>query len=181
MNKIILLLASVFMLASCSEKKTEIKPKPDYLKSVKYVDWEIGNPDNIKPVLDFYNFWDKQDIQNITSLFGDTVRLRIPDERAEIMAPHDKIYEGLKANRAMYTSSTNDVLSVVSLHDRERNEDWVMATVYSKWIEDGGRRDSVLFSDNWRLKDGKINFLMSFDKKPTSSFLKANDTTTVTK
>ena len=54
-------------------------------------------------------------------------------------------------------------------------EDWVMITTYNKWIEKNGKRDSVLYNDTWRLKNGKLDMLMSYYKLPTKEFLKKND------
>ncbi len=75
----------------------------------------------------------------------------------------------------MYDSTSNDILSAVSLHDKKSNEDWVMITTYNKWIQKNGTRDSVLYHDTWKIKDGKLSFLMSFDKVPTKQFVQRND------
>jgi ketosteroid isomerase-like protein len=193
MKKIIYFFAGVCFFASCNQKESETegttsgatetaatvpaadKAKPVYSYPVRYTDWEIGNPEHTKTVLDFYYAWDHQDLNKLVNLFADTVILRIPTERDEIVVPNNKINEKLKANRGMYDSTSNSVISAVSLHDRESNEDWVMVTTYSKWIEKGGKRDSVLYHDNWRLKDGKLKFLMSFYKLPTKTFVQRND------
>lgn len=181
MKKIIYLFASVCFLASCNNEKTadnttSAKVKTSYSYPIRYSDWEIGNSENIKTVLDFYTAWDSKDVSKIASLFADTVRMRLPSERNEVWAPNSEINEKLVANRGMYDSTSNNILSAVSLHDRESNEDWVMITTYSKWVEKDGKRDSVLYHDDWRVKNGKIDFLMSFYKLPTETFLKKNDT-----
>ena len=69
----------------------------------------------------------------------------------------------------------NNIVSAVSLHDTESNEDWVTITTYNKWVEKSGKRDSVLYNDNWRFKNGKIDFLMSYDKVPTRALLNEID------
>jgi hypothetical protein len=188
MKKIIYLIAGVCFFASCNQKESDgttttatetaaaaDKAKPVYSYPVKYSEWEIGNPEYTKTVLDFYYAWDHQDVNKLVSLFADTVNIRIPTERDEIVVPNSQVNEKLKANRSMYDSTTNYVISAVSLHDRESKEDWVMVTTYSKWVEKGGKRDSVLYQDNWRLKDGKLRFLMSFYKLPTKTFVEKND------
>ena len=193
MKKIIYLIAGVCFLASCNnEKAAENKSataatesaapasktdqaKPTYSYPIKYTEWEIGNTENIKTVLKFYYAWDHKQAGQLADIFAETVKVRIPTERDEIEIPNSQVNEKLGANRGMYDSAFNNILSAVSLHDRESNEDWVMITTYNKWIEKGGKRDSLLYHDNWRLKDGKINMLMSFDKLPTKTFLKKND------
>ncbi len=190
MKKVIYLFAGICIFSSCSEKKAESaaatdttaavaatveKAKPVYAYPVRYTDWEIGNPDNIKTVIDFYYAWDHKDAGKVAGLFADTIRLRIPTDREEIVAPNSQINAKLTANRGMYDSTSNDIISAVSLHDKQSNEDWVMITTYNKWTDKGGKRDSVLYADSWRLKNGKIDFLMSFYKLPTEQFVKRND------
>jgi hypothetical protein len=201
MKRIIYLFAGACMLASCGEKKTDgtvaatadtaastaTAPataataataeitKPVFAYPVRYSEWEIGNPANTKTVIDFYYAWDHKDANKVASLFADTVRLRIPTDREEIVVPNNQINERLGKNRGMYDSTSNNILSAVSLHDKASNEDWVMITTYNKWITKAGKRDSLLYHDNWRMKDSKIAFLMSFYKLPTEQFVKRND------
>lgn len=191
MKKFIIFLTVLFLFNSCEEKKAEqtteantsvvstqsapVKSKPEYLSSVKYTEWEIGDPANLKTALDFYTAWDKQDIPRLTEIFSDTVTLRIPQERNEIVITQSNIKDALSKNRGLYTNTANYIISALSLHDRESNEDWVVINVYNKWTEKSGKRDSILYNDNWRMKNGKINFLMSYEKLPTSTFLKKND------
>jgi hypothetical protein len=192
MKKIILPAITLFFITSCNDSKQEQpttsanpdtdtvsakteKPAPVYAFPVKYKDWEIGDPVNIKTTLDVYKAWDDKQPEKLSALFADTVRLRIPDEREEIAIPNNKIAQQLGKNRNMYDSTYNNILSAVSLHDKESGEDWVLITTYNKWIEKNGKRDSVLYNDNWRLKNGKLDLLMSYYKLPTKEFLKRND------
>ena len=195
MKRIIYLFAGACMLASCGEKKTEgtvgaatdtaastaTAPataevtKPVFAYPVRYSEWEIGNPANTKAVIDFYYAWDHKDANKVASLFADTVRIRIPTDREEIVVPNNEINEKLGKNRGMYDSTSNRILSAVALHDKQSNEDWVMITTYSKWVTKAGKRDSVLYHDDWKMKGDKIGSLMSFYKLPTEQFVKRND------
>jgi|688.fasta_scaffold01610_24 hypothetical protein len=190
MKKVLAFIASIGFLISCSEKKedtstTEVttttstteKPKPTLIYDVRYSDWEMGDQELINNVLRFYKSWDAKDLNNVDGLFADTVKMRLPEERSEIVLTKDKVTGALAKNRGMYGTTRNEIISAVSLRDKKSGEDWVMITTYSKWIEDNGKRDSVLYHDDWRLKDGKIAFLMSYYKLPTKTFLKTNDIT----
>ena len=185
MNKLFIPALLCLALCSCNETKkpdespavktpepapAEIK-MPEFAYPVRYKNWEIGKPEHIKTVLGFYRAWDDRDPAKANALFADTLRLRIPQDRNEILLPREQVNSALSRNRAMYDSTSNDILSAVSLHDRERGEDWVMITTYNKWKEKNGKRDSLLYHDNWKLKDGKISMLMSFAKVPTSQLL----------
>ena len=177
------------MFLSCNDKTAEPvagsakdtnnaeapKEKPVFAYPVRYNDWEIGNPENTKTVIDFYYAWDRKDINKLVSLFSDTVRLRIPTERDEVVVAKNKIHDAFIRNRGQYDSTSNTILSAVSLHDKESKEDWVMITTYNKWREKDGTRDSVRYHDNWKLTNGKIDFLMSFYKLPSKQFIKRND------
>jgi ketosteroid isomerase-like protein len=186
MKRIIYLFAGILAFSSCSEKKAEDvvtaeastvveKVKPVYAYPVKFSDWEIGSDDNIKTIVDFYYAWDHKDAGKVANLCADTIRLRIPTDREEIVIPNNQISERLAKNRGMYDSTSNDILSAVSLHDKQSNEDWVMIVTYNKWTNKNGTRDSLLYSDSWRLKGGKIESLMSFYKLPTEQFINKND------
>jgi hypothetical protein len=188
MNKLLSLFLIGFGLISCNDTKapadeasgktgtlkTEAK-MPEFAYPVRYKNWEIGKPEHIKTALDFYRAWDDRDPAKANALFADTLRLRIPDDRNEIVLPRERINAALAQNRAMYDSTSNDILSAVSLHDKESGEDWVMVTTYNKWKEKGGKRDSLLYQDNWKLKDGKLALLMSFSKIPTRQLLSRVD------
>ncbi len=186
MNKFLSFFLIGFGLISCNDTKApadEASGKTDTLKTeakmpefaypVRYKDWEIGKPEHIKTVLEFYRAWDDHDPARSYALFADTLRIRIPDDRDEIVIPRNQFKTSITQNRAMYDSTSSNILSAVSLRERQLGEEWVMVTTYSKWKEKNGKRDSLLYHDSWKIKDGKISMLMSFAKVPTRQLLKA--------
>lgn len=145
----------------------------DYGIPIRYKNWEIGSPDNVKLVLNFYQHWDAGRANEVAGLCADTLRLRLPDSRNEVAVPNSRINEVLGKNRAGYGTTSNEIISAVSLRDKDSGEEWVYTTSYNKWVEKGGRRDSAIFDDNWRVKNGKIEFLMTYQKVPSKAFLQA--------
>ena len=143
--------------------------------TVKHVNWELGNVSNVNKILEMYKMWDEKTPFLTTDYFADTVWLNIPEVRKEFVVPNNQITKRLAENRAQYKGTSNDILSSVSLHDKVTGEDWVMVTAYSKWVELDGKRDSVLYHDDWRLVNGKVDKLISFYKLPPKGFQK--DTT----
>jgi hypothetical protein len=139
---------------------------------VKYVNWEIGDFNNVKVVTDMYKAWDEDQAKGVAAYFADTVRMRLPEVRNEIVVPNSQVDAKMAANRSMYGITDNDMVSAVALREKTSGEEWVMITTYAKWTEKSGKRDSVLYHDDWRIKNGKIDFLMSFSKLPSSEFLK---------
>ena len=72
-------------------------------------------------------------------------------------------------------STSNEILSSVALRDKVTGEEWVMITAYSKWVEKNGKRDSILYHDDWRLVNGKIDQLISFHSLLPKGFVPAKD------
>ena len=189
MKKLIFILSAVSILTACVDNKKADPAKVVAVNDsattgitqseqgypVKYKEFEIGKSENIQTVLGFYKAWDNKEAGKVADLFADTLRLRIPTEREEIVLPNAKINDALTKNRGMYDSTSNNIISAVSLHDRERNEDWVLINTYNKWVETNGKKDSLIYHDEWRINNGKIDFLWSFYKLPTKAFLKIND------
>lgn len=177
----LLFLISIFFY-SCNNNKPAanevkadsvvVKEKPQYPLPVIYSNWEIGETKNTATILNYYKLWDEQLAGTFESAFADTLILRLPEEKSEIRIPNNQIHEELIANRNMFGSTSNTILSAVPLHNLDSGDDWVMITTYDKWEEKNGKRDSAVFQDNWRLKNGKIYFLMSFEKRPSKELLK---------
>jgi hypothetical protein len=177
MNKLILSAFISSALLSCNDSKVDVAPDNTTIDTsklaspVRYVNWEIGDFNNLVTITNFYKLWDSKQSDTMASYFSDTVRLRLPEEKAEIVVPNNQVNERLARNRKMYGYTSNEIVSAVSLRDKSSGEEWVMVTTYAKWTEKNGERDSVLYHDDWRLKNGKINLLMSFAKTPTTEFL----------
>lgn len=180
-----MLTAITLFAASCSNEKKQLPgadvnivktetPRPLLAKPVKFTNWEIGDFNNVKTVVDMYDVWDKGKADSLAVFFADTLRISIAEERNVFVIPHNRINKVLGENRNMYSFTSNNIISAVALHDKDSNQDWVMVAVYAHWIEKNGKRDSIAFSDNWRIKDGKIDLLTSFTKLPTKQFLKSD-------
>lgn len=174
-------------LAACSDSNTEKTStssidstnhettSPEAGSTVQHVNWEIGDVSNVNKILEIYRQWDAKQPIVSTEYFADTIRVNIPEVRKEIVVPNNEITKKLAENREMYKGTSNDILSSVSLHDKVSGEDWVMVTAYAKWVEADGKKDSVLYHDDWRLINGKVDKLISFYKLPPKGFQK--DTT----
>lgn len=168
------------VFASCSSNENQpsdtktVEPAKTIDRNLAYpakrIDWEIGDFNNVKKVIEFYKVWDEKKSFPSADYFADTIRVHIPETNRVLVVPNSEINKKLRENRAMYDSASNDILSAVALHDKESGEDWVMVTTYSKWIESDGKRDSLLYHDDWRLKNGKIDLLLSFQKVPPKGF-----------
>jgi hypothetical protein len=111
-----------FCLFSCAEKASEEPPVKTETNNdvstlaypVKYVNWEIGDFQNVKVITDMYKVWDENQSKGVAVYFADTVRMRLPEVRNEIVVPNSEVNARMAANRSMYGVTDNDVISAVS-------------------------------------------------------------------
>jgi hypothetical protein len=181
MKKIFYLALSVFLFSCNDEKKeaenktpvttTEPKPLPEFAYPVDRAHWSIGDPGNTKLVLDMYHAWDQKDGAAVAGFFADSANMDMPDAR-RLALNKSNVYEKFAKARSQYDNTSNKIISAVSLHNDEYNEDWVQVMTYNKWEYKDGVKDSMLYFDNWRLVNGKINYLNSLQQKPPKSLLK---------
>lgn len=168
----------LILLVSCRDSNKQTEPTTvDSMPAngAKYVNWEIGDASNVNKIMEFYKFWDAKDFNAANEFFADTVRVILPTVRGEIIVPNHEVSKRLAANRDTYQVTSNDVLSSVALHDKVTGEDWVMITAYSKWVEKNGKKDSVIYHDDWRLVNGKVDRLISFYTLPPKEFVPKKD------
>ncbi|WP_153796204.1 nuclear transport factor 2 family protein [Foetidibacter luteolus] len=142
-----------------------------YAYPVSMANWKLGDPLNTKAVLDMYSAWDKGDGKAVASFFADSAELDLPGA-VRITLSKGQIESRFVKLRKMFGASTNHIVSAYALYNEEFEEDWVMVVSYNKWTYKDGVRDSMLYADNWRLKDGKVNYLTSLEEKPASALLK---------
>jgi hypothetical protein len=75
------------------------------------------------------------------------------------------ILDSFKVWRGMSGSLSSDVITGLSLHSPDKNEDWVLTWSLNRWTSKDGKTDSSYSNDNWQLKNGKIAYMTSFEQK----------------
>ena len=183
MKKILFSALTVFIFSCQDEKKEpEIVPVtetpkalPEFAYPVDRTHWKIGDPANTKLILDMYQAWDQKDGGAVARFFADSATLDLPNaQRMDLNK--DNVYERFSKARIQYDNTSNKIISAISLHNDDYNEDWVQIMTYNKWSYKDGVKDSMLYFDNWRLKNGKINYLNSLEQKPPKPLLKRLET-----
>ena len=188
--KRISVLMSFVLLISCNdqgEKQTETstpvtatdtetkKSLPEFAYPVAMANWRMGDPNHTKTVLDVYKAWELKDSAVFADSFADSASMDMPDAR-RLNFTKGNAYKRLYNLRSKYNSITNKIVSAYALHNEENNADWVMIMVYNKWTYNNGVKDSALYWDNWRLKNGKIVYLNSLEQAPPKTLLKTLET-----
>ena len=179
MKKIFYLLLSVFLFSCQDEKKEpEIIPTndtskalPEFAYPVDRSHWNLGDPGNTKLVLDMYRAWDGNDANAVAGFFADSAAMDMPDAR-RLMLQKSDVYEKFAKARKQYADASHRIISAIALHNDDYDEDWVQILTYNKWSYQDGVKDSMLYFDNWRIKNGKINYLNSLEQKPPRPLLK---------
>lgn len=138
---------------------------------VLFRNWEQGDPENSQLILKTYQAWDNDSTGGMSTYFGDTTRFDLPDGRRFTM-PNNTIESTLRKWRKNYKATSNIPFSLISLHNRDLDQQWVIAWTWNKWQYVDGTKDSMLYCDNWRLKDGKIVYLNSTENQPSKSLSK---------
>ena len=155
---------------------TEVKePLPEFAYPVAMANWTMGDPTHTKTILDVYKAWEKNDSAVFAASFADSASMDMPDARRLIFT-QGNAYKRLYNARKQYRSVTNKIVSAYALHNEENNADWVLVMLYNKWTYKDGGKDSALFWENWRLKDGKIVYLNSLMQAPPKTLLKTLET-----
>ena len=142
---------------------------------VVFRNWEQGNPENSQLVVNTYQAWDSDSTGIMSAYFGDTTRFDLPDGRRFTM-PNNTIESTLRKWRKGYKATSNIPFSLISLHNKDLDQQWVLAWTWNKWTYTDGTKDSMLYCDNWRLKDGKIVYLNSTENRPSKSLTKTLNT-----
>ena len=186
--KITLSLLCLFFILSCgqdqatdktTENKAEQTPaattEPQSLTPLTYPalysNWEIGKRDNMNTVLSLYKAWDESSVDGIKNLFADSVILDLPGGR-RLTSTRDNITDVLIKYRKSFAETSNQVISVYPILNKETNDEWVAALLYNKWSYKDNRRDSSLFQDLWKLQNGKIYYMLSLEQSPNRTNIK---------
>ena len=181
----------LLIFLSCSEEQSSSSTIKDHADTtayaaaeerifdvpVLYKNWELGSHQSTRTVLKMYQAWDGRSVKNMTALLADSVILDLPDGKRRAAA-RDKMVSGLLQARKDYLSTSNNVLAVFPIHNNDKNEEWVSVLVYNKWTNKDNTRDSMLYQDLWKVKDGKITYLLTLEQAPSRGTIKQLDAMT---
>jgi len=184
MKKLFYLLLSSFIL-SCQDEKKEpettttaevtttepAKALPEFAYPVDRANWKMGDPANTKLILDMYHAWDAKNADAVAGFFADSAFLDMPNAQ-RMTLNKSNVYEKFGKARKQFTNTSHRIISAISLHNDDLNDDWVQILCYNKWTYQDGGKDSMLYFDNWRVKNGKIDYLTTLEQTPPKAVLK---------
>ena len=182
--KITLSLLSLLMIISCGQDTksedqpeqatapvAETPPPAPLVYPALYSNWEIGKRENMNTVLSLYKAWDESSVDNMKNSFADSIVMDMPAGK-RITSSRESITDVLVKYRNAYAQTSNQVLSIYPLVNKETNDEWVSVLLYNKWTYKDNTRDSMLYQDLWKLQNGKINYLLSLEQTPSRTTVK---------
>jgi len=128
--------------------------------------WQIGNHENTRLVLRVYKAWDKKEFEDMKSLLADTVIMDLPNGVRQTATKTETVNRLLKQRKTLSTAS-NEILAAYPLVNSDNNDEWVNVLTYNKWVYNDRTRDSMLYLDLWKIKNGKISHMLSLEQMPS--------------
>ena len=115
-----------------------------------------GNPVNAQRVLQVWKMFETGSIQAMKPYFADSVRY---DDASgmHFYGPTDKLLAFAKSDIDGLDSMRFDIVMWQSAHVNDKNEDVVSIWSHERrYPKGGGKADTVLMQENWKVKDGKV-------------------------
>src|SRR5664279_555033 len=171
MNTYACSLAMMILMASCNsgvKQETAIAAAPPVdtmtyaYKATYSSDITVpGNPVYAQKVLEVWKMFETAKIKEMKPYFADT--LKYDDAHGmHFYGPTDQLLAYAKTDIDGLDSMRFDIVMWQSAHVNDRNEDWV--NIWSRerrYGKNGGKADTVLMQENWKVKNGRI---VSFDQ-----------------
>jgi hypothetical protein len=115
-----------------------------------------GNPVNAQKVLQVWKMFESANIQAMKPYFADSVKYN-DAHGMHFFGPTDKLLSYAKSDIEGLDSMRFDIVTWQSAHVNDKDEDWV--NIWSRerrYGKHGGKADTVLMQENWKVKDGKV-------------------------
>ena len=127
--------------------------------------FEIGDQNKSKIILDFWKDWDNGNLANGREKFADSVHMFFADGSV-MHAGRDSVLASGQNYRNSLASAVSTVNAVVPLKSTDKNEEWVC--VWGKEIDThkDGKVDSFYLQETWRFNNaGKVDLVYQFIQK----------------
>lgn len=167
MKKVIFLSLVIFSFVSCKDDATTAKTESkdstattatdysNYPYTVKDPDtWETGDKQHTLNVLKSLKAYEKGNIDEAVSYFGDSVSIRFDELEAKVS--NDSLKAMFKLQRAMNKSMKIDMHDWESVKSKQKNEEYVSLWYTQIWEDNNGKKDSLSVMDDLKIEKGKI-------------------------
>jgi len=125
----------------------------------------IGDANNSLIVLQLYQDWDNNTIENSKNRFADSV-IMVFSDGTRLSGTRDSVLNFVKKVRSTIGSITSDLTAWMPLRSTDKNEDWVAVWFTEHRVSPAGKKDSSFYQETWRLnKDGKVDRFYQYEEK----------------
>jgi hypothetical protein len=124
-----------------------------------------GNPVIAQKVLQVWKLFETANIQAMKPYFADSVKYN-DAQGMHFFGPTDKLLAFAKSDIDGLDSMRFDIMAWQSAHVNDKAEDWV--NIWSRerrYGKNGGKADTLLMQENWKVKDGKIIYFDQYVAK----------------
>ncbi|PSL42378.1 hypothetical protein CLV51_11316 [Chitinophaga niastensis] len=180
MRKIYLFAAITFLVActsSTDKSKTEAVKISDSdsakQESLTYPytpgyssDFEIGDAKKAQILLELYQNWDNNTLDNSKSSFADIDTMYFSDGTM-FAGSRDSLFVVAKKMRGQMGSVVDSIHAWAPLRSKDRKEDWVLIWTREHSTDSKGKKTAKELQETWRFdKNGKINLMYQYAQLP---------------
>jgi hypothetical protein len=126
--------------------------------------FEMGDPKYSAMIVQgSWKDWVDNNMDNMRSWVADTL---VAYQSNNIVARGpDSLAAQWKRERATYTTASDSINAVMSVHSTDKNENWVLVWATAYDTKANGTKDTVAVMETWRInKDGKADLLFQYDR-----------------
>ncbi len=123
----------------------------------------IGNPENIKTVMDFNHDWASGNTDNIGSYFADSLTAVFADG-SEINGSRDSVMAKVTEWRKTISDIQLSYITAVAVDNKDKGDQWVF-----QWIDEAdnykdGKKVHHILHEDYRLVNGKIRYVYQYSQ-----------------
>ena len=155
--------ASASSSAATSTTASATVSAADYPLPAQYSHtWEAGDPKNTVTVMSIGKDWMESNFASFDKYFADSVSMYLANGD-KILAKRDSAIKFMKDFRKMYSEVKAETHSIIPLHHKETNEDWVCIWMKEINTTVKGKKDSVELQESWKLNNaGKVELVYQY-------------------
>ncbi|MBS0030862.1 hypothetical protein ACTJJ0_28170 [Chitinophaga sp. 22321] len=171
------LVAVVAFLAACASNTNKsapeavktadsVSPKQEsltYPYTAEYSsDFEIGDPKKAQVILELYQNWDKNTLDNSKSSFAENDTMIFADGFM-FAGNRDSLFVVAKKKRGMMGTVVDSIHAWIPLRSKDKKEDWVTVWTREVCTDAKGKKTVNELQETWRFdENGKINLMYQY-------------------
>jgi hypothetical protein len=125
-----------------------------------------SKPEIGQMVLTVWRMFGNKQIDSLKKYYADTVTYE-DASGYRFYGPVDSLLDFARMDVKDLDSLRFDISMWQSVHVNDRNEDWVYIWAAERRYEKGGKADTFLIHEQWRVENGKVSYFNQYKKRPS--------------